>query len=306
MLIMNKSLHQVILKSLLGAILTIGMIACTPENPAETEQFMATPTVTKEIRESTPTQIFTSTPNTAKVFLMTDADADPSIIAQVQQQLTSLAAETGFIFEVVGDLTVETLTSDVKIVVGVGPNPDLVDIALGHPQTTFLFIDHMEIEPTSNINQIGDQFQDIQDKAFMAGYLAALVSTDYKVAALVPSDIESKDLILDSFVTGARFFCGICQPKYPPYNTFPKWETISSAEAQQGFQATVDTLINQGVEILYVSGDLVTATLLDYLAESDIQVVGDSQPGQIRENWLGTVSIDLEEALVELCETIVA
>ncbi|MFN2302889.1 MAG: hypothetical protein ACK2TV_04075, partial [Anaerolineales bacterium] len=70
---MNKSLHQVILKSLLGAILTIGMIACTPENPAETEQFMATPTVTKEIRESTPTQIFTSTPNTAKVFLMTDA-----------------------------------------------------------------------------------------------------------------------------------------------------------------------------------------------------------------------------------------
>ena len=278
----------------------IAMVACAPEMPTEIEQLIKTSTITPEMSETPPPESPSPTPSQSKVILLISAEADPSIIILFQQQLESMAFEAGLAFEVLDDLSSEMLTSNVKIVVGIGPGLNLDEVAVSNPEISFLLVNQAQIALAENISQIGDPIEDKRRKAFMAGYLAALVSTDYKIAALVPSDIDERDLILDSFITGARFFCGICRPKYPPYNTFPQWETVPSEATNQGFQESVDTLISQGVENLFVSGGLATPGLLSYLTEAGVYVVGDTQPEQISNNWIGTVGVDYVAALVEL------
>lgn len=277
-----------------------GMVACAPEPSEQTEQPTQTLAISPELHEITPSPSPTSTPSITKAILVTSDEADPIAIAQSQDQIASLAKDAGLAFEIVENLTAEMLTPNVQIVVGVGSGANLVDLAARNPGIVFLFLDQMEVLLSDNISQIGDPIQDKQHQAFMAGYLAALISSDYKIAALVPSDHDERDLILDSFVTGARFFCGNCQPKYPPYNSFPQWETIPSEDANQGFEGTVDALISQGVEVLYVSDDLASATLLAYLTEAGIKVVGDNQPEEMFSNWAGTVYVDYGGALVAL------
>jgi basic membrane lipoprotein Med (substrate-binding protein (PBP1-ABC) superfamily) len=297
---MNKNPKYRIFTFLLGLVVTIAMVACAPEMPTATEQLIVTSTITAEMSETTSPQRPSPTPNLAKVIFVISAESDPLVADQLQQQIASLAMDAGLELEIVSTLTSEMLTSNVRIVVGIGPGLNLDNVTPNNPDISFLVIDQTQVALTDNISQVGDPIYSRQKKAFMAGYLAALISTDYKIAALVPSDVEQRDLILDSFVTGARFFCGICRPKYPPYNSFPQWETIPSEDANEGFQTAVDGLINQGVEVLFVSGDLASPALLSYLTEAGIKVVGDAHPEQIRNNWVGTIGVDYGGALSEI------
>jgi hypothetical protein len=147
---------------------------------------------------------------------------------------------------------------------------------------------------------IGDLLNDARQQAFMAGYLSALISSDNKIAALIPEGNPSRDLLAESYVVGARFFCGLCQPIFPPYNAFPQWEALPSSLRDNEFRPTVNKYSNIGVDVVYVHGDLISPELLAYLDELDIKVVSDRAPDIQRSNWVGTITADPTPALEAL------
>lgn len=295
-----KYLDQRILGILLMVGLMIGMIGCAPavseetQPPMETDVETQTPTGTPILHEATPTETL------SKVILVLGDGVDPFIATNTQETLEVLVSDESLTLDVVNTLSPEMVSANVKMVVGVGPNLDLNNLATNSPDKAFVAINNPNATPTKNLAVIGDPVVEQAQQAFMAGYLAALISSDYKVGALVPADMDGSDLILESFVNGARFFCGICQPKHPPYNAFPRWETLALENTNSGFQPPIDTLVSSGVEVLYLPEPLNSPDVLTYLDDQGVNVVGDSKPDIVRNNWVGTITINPGSVLVDL------
>jgi hypothetical protein len=285
----------------------IGLGACSQDVPQatidETESPLLTETLTSEITDIPTVETSIISPD---VILTSSPESDQDVVIKIRSTLETLTRESGLSFELIENLTPEWMAQDTRVVVGVGPNLDLAGWASQFPGTQFIAVNQPGTVPGNNLSVIGDPMLDQTQAAFMAGYLAALISTDYKVAALIPADIENSEGLIDSFVVGARFFCGICQPKYPPYNRFPQWQTLPLENASSGFQSTVDLLAASGTEIIYVQEALLSPELLEYLSELGIKVVSDGTPDKIRNNWVGTLQIDLAAGLSNIWSDVAA
>lgn len=303
---MTTNKTQNIWVSLCAVLLVSVMVACSPAAPTVGEIPSATAVTTEEQPTAEVTEVATATPAAPTIIFTYGSEVDPFAISQTQAALEQLVADSPMKLVIQNDLSLEMLTPNVEVVVGVGPTLNLEELARSAPEISFIAVNDPAAQPAENLSVIGDLRGDQQRQAFMAGYLAAVVSEDNKVAVLVPGEPENSDFILESFITGARFFCGWCRPLYPPYNAFPQWETLSVESANAGFEPIIDTLKLKGVEILYVPGSVATSELLSYLAEVNIKVIGDTSPDQLRNNWVGTVKADPGSALLLLWDDLLA
>ncbi len=276
--------------------------ACKPDTTSTPTQILETAAPTEIMVTEAPT----ATPGVPSVLLVISPDADPVAVSRTQSTLETLAGGSSLALTVVNALSAEQLTENVKIVVGVGEGIDLAGLAPGAPSIQFVAVDQPNTVAGANLSVIGDPVTDEERRSFMAGYLTALVSSDYKVGGIVPSDIPLTTESVNAYVIGARFFCGLCNPKYPPYNAFPQWETLPTANAQSGFQTVIDGMSSLGVEVVYIHHDLVTPDLLNYLSEIGMEVVGGGSPDRMRNNWVGTVALDPGSALEEIWPELVA
>lgn len=283
-----------------GILLVVGLAACTPETPV-----IEPPEVDPEIETALPAATETrETPTVPDeiptVLLVSGAAVDPLVWSQTEVLLESLAAESGMMLVSVEGLTPDRITPDVKIVIGVGTGLDLNGMAASAPNVSFAAIDDPAAAVSDNLSLIGDPVVGMRQQAFMAGYVSALISQDNKIVALIAEESPISDALVESYVIGARYFCGICQPIFPPYNPFPQWQILSSGIAQDGFRTVIDSYDNIGVEVIYMQGELVSPERLAYLEEVGMKVVSDRSPDVVRNNWIGTLAMDLVSSLEAL------
>jgi hypothetical protein len=304
---MKKIKFQCLIQKIFWVVLVLGLVGCstgiTNNTPLPDEPIGITePAETPEEIEATPTTL----PAQPTVILVIGEGADQNIVSQTQTALELLTTENDQVLEVQESLSAEMLLPNVRIVIGIGPNLDLSGLAGGAPDVSFVAIDNPLAVSGANLSVIGDPIIDVRRQAFMAGYLSAIVSNDNKITALFPSDIDNLDLIVESYVIGARFYCGNCRPQYPPYNPFPQWQTISSEIGIDEFRSIVENYRNIGVEILYLPGVLASPEKLTFLADTGVRVIGDTIPDVARNNWVGTITTNPDDALAELWPDLMA
>lgn len=300
---MEKPHNHRLIYFVIAFLFLFGLSACRPGNgditptPSEagSEGQTETPLVTESPTPTTaiPAVIFTWSP-----------EADPDLVAMTQTVVETLAAGSGLQVLVYDNLTPELIHSGVRIVVGV--RVDLTGLAAGNPAVQFVAVDSPTVVPGANLSVIGDPVLDKQRQAFMGGYLAALVSEDYKVAGLLASDQATTTEEVNAFVIGARFFCGLCNPKYPPYNRFPQWETLPKGSTAGAYQTVADGFINLGVEVVYIGDGVSSTELTGYFAGVGLKVVSANGPDQPHEKWVGTVILDPAPSLAGLWTDLVA
>lgn len=281
-------------------LVVLSISGCATQAPITTEQPQEVTEETRSPQIDDTTAVPTPTTAMSIVHFAAGPEADSFQVNQIQSALEELIIDSEQLLVVDTGISPEEVTDDVVVVIGVGHDLDLVNLAASAPQTHFVTVDHPGAEPTTNLSVIGDPLVDRQHQSFLAGYLAALVSSDYKVAALIPSDSDQSNVILDAFLIGVRFYCGICKPLYPPYENFPQHEMLPVENAADGFRPVIDTLVMRGVEVLYLPGELHSPQILTYLADTGIKVVSDQSPDVTRNNWVGTVEVDPGPALVAL------
>ncbi len=286
---------------LTGIVIAIALSACTPDSTPMTDQPTAVE-LTTEAPAVTDTQEPTITVSVPTVLLLYTDEADLLTLSQTQSALTTLTEQSGLTLVTSDEFLPEMLTSNVRVVVGVGEGLNLSSLSSSAPDIRFVAVDDPNAVPTDNLFVIGDPLARQQRQAFMAGYLAAVISSDYKVSGLFSSDANTE--VVNAFVIGAEYFCGICRPSYPPYNNFPSWDSISPGVSESGLQSVIDGLVNYGVEILYLQGELISPELLSNLANVGILVVSDSPPDMVRNNWVGTVQSDFGAALVDIWDAV--
>ena len=204
-----------ILLIVLGAAMLVACGRATPSPTAAPPQPTAAPSVT-------PTLIPPSaTPAPPAVALITAPNARPGVKNAVERWLQALAEKQGYAFTLT---SAKTLPQNTVLAVAIGGIPPKAGKAR-----------RIAVNPPPNANPDGAQTlstakADLIHRAFLAGYLAAVITEDWRIGILADT---SEEKAVKAFKDGGIYYCGLCRPVHPPFFAYPQF-AIVPAGAQNG------------------------------------------------------------------------
>lgn len=228
-----------------------------------------------------------------RAVLLAPAGADAQQVASLTELLGELAAQAGLDFQSLPALAPAELDPGLRVVVALGPDPGLAGLAAAAPQTTFLAVGIPGLSPADNLLAIDPAGARADQQGFLAGYLAAVVTPDWRVGVISEVDSPAGKAQRQGFLNGVLFYCGLCRPAYPPFVQYPLAGDLTSSASEAEQIAIADTLIAQGVTTLYVAPGAGSPALLEYLAGQDIKLIGSvPPPAGLAEHWIASLSAD--------------
>jgi hypothetical protein len=292
----NKTIHN---KLLLFVLLLVGstlLLACSPTFADSTATLSPTSSPALNTRPPATATIAAqkATPTLGQnlVVLVAGPDSDPVLTEQLTLTLSELAEADGLDFEVRTSFSPEDPTAEIKLLASGPPDPGLQAIAQTSPATQFLGISIPALEPAPNLTVISDQQSSPDKSGFLAGYLAAVVTPEWRVG-VISSDSNDGVLQRQGFINGVIFFCGLCRQTYPPYNAYPMFGEAPANSNPSEWLAIANTLIDSAVQTVYIPPGVGDESLLEHLAAAGINLIGTtSPPPGTEERWLASIKTD--------------
>jgi hypothetical protein len=272
----------------------VSLAACTAAPDPIVEEptgIVSTPTVTDIPATPTPT----ATPLPERALLITD----PAMGGGLEAALAELATESGLLFDVSADLPSGEIGPEVRVVVLAQELPNLQDLIASAPFTQFVVIGGAGLQPAANLSIIGPEGERPDLQGFLAGYLAAVATQDWRVAALRITGDPASKAALNGFVAGARYFCGLCNPPFPPFG-YPRTVELDSGSTPSEWQTALDSLVSNAADVqtLYLAPGSADEALLAQIAQTRLFLIGTQVPANFpRERWMATVLVDPAPAL---------
>ena len=299
---MNKKI-SFLLNGLIALSLVLAMPACSarPEvqpvsSPVVVETVLA-PTMTLSL---SPTTANTPTPQPKKVVLVAPMGGE----GQPVQALSELSAGSQMVLETRENLQAGDLTADMAVVVWLTPPSNLSELAAAAPQTVFVAVVAVDQQPAVNVSVIR-MYPEYQ--VFVGGFIAALLSPNWRAAGLLPSDGVLGERLQDAFVNGGRYFCGVCTTGWPLGEYYPQAGVLPGSSDGPAWQGQAAALFdNKKVDVYYLSAESARNEVYLYLAGKDqygtpVRVVGAiTPPGVLEGQWGATVDFDLAQALQQI------
>jgi hypothetical protein len=284
---------------LLLSLLALAACRTTPPGPTTNSE---TPTSTlPSTAAATDTPIPSPTAQSAQVILLALAGADPGDMLALQNVVGELAAQDNLSFETHTDLTGLEFGSGVRLVVAMPPDPGILNLAAANPEVQFLAVSIPGIQAAANLSVIGSEGERPDQQGFLAGYLAAVITKDWRAGVITRGDtVEGKSARL-GFTNGVVFYCGLCRPAYPPFVQYPQYVELSEGASQAEQQAAADILIQNAVKTVYVFPEAGDGTLLEYLAQAGVNLIGSgSPPATLRSSWIASIQLDVSSAIRQI------
>ena len=250
------------------------------------------------ITETLPTEVIleTEAPTKvipARVILVAPQGTDLQLLTGVQELLSSLSRDAGLVFVTQEMLTNEPWREPVSIVIVMDGVPNLTELVNAHPDVQFLSLQDPGSLQAPNLSTISRSTEDLQKQAFIAGYLAAVVTPDYRVGVLATGE-NLGQIASDSFFIGAQYFCGLCNSRFGPIEYYPKLAIVSDPASAQSWQAAADLLLSRAVTTVYIQSEVINPDLVNYLFENNVKVISPVRMSEFtaNENWLVTINFD--------------
>lgn len=292
-------------------VLVVGLGSCnagaTPTatiSPAGQQETTAT-AVLPIAASDTP--VASPVPQRSLVVLLAPPGSDTEDMLALQQALSELATQDGLRFETRETLTDIDLGSEVRILVVMPPDPGVVNLAAANPEVQVLAMGVPGVQAAQNLSVIGTEGERADQQGFLAGYLAALVSPDWRVGVVSRADTVEGKAARNGFVNGVIFYCGLCRPAYPPFLQYPITVDLPGGAGETEQQAAADAMTRSAVKTVYVypgAGDL---TLLNLLAQAGINLIGGAEPpAEFQSKWVASIFVDPIGALQEIWPRLLA
>ena len=300
---MKASRQSTFLRFVLSAILMLmAFTACSGANAASPE---ATQPPTAAPVQDTPTAIPSPTPAAARVVLVAGPGVAAGQLQAAQSLLDGLSKSANLVLDVRPTLQPADLTPDVRVVVLLSSLENLADLAAAAAQTQFVVVSAADMNPTANLSVIRPR---VEQQAFLAGYIATLLSSDHRSAGLLPSDGSLGSNLEQAFINGGRYYCGRCVPVYAPLISFPLASSQPAGTDAAGWQAAYAQLNQAVLETVYVSPEAGSPELLSALAgqENLLLLGGQTPPDAIKPRWAVTLRLDALTALQTLWPDLIA
>jgi hypothetical protein len=229
----------------------------------------------------------TSTPDFA--VLLVPPEVNRVSAQRLQDVMEQLTAQQDWLLQVQPSLAAADLAPTLKLVVVMAPFTGLAELAQGAPSVQFVGVGIPDLPELPNLVSIGPKGWQSDQQAFLAGYIAALTSPDWRGGILTTNTPEGQ-VQQQAFANGLHFFCGLCKPAYPPYFTYPRWVQIPANPDQPTWSAAVDELVAEGVVTVYVDPALSSDDILAYLVHSGLRIIGSGNPAEAYlPFWVATI-----------------
>jgi hypothetical protein len=184
-------------------------------------------------------------------------------------------------------LSAADLSPGIRVVAAMAPDPGLPSLAAGAPQVQFLAIGIPGLQPGPNLSLITAPETFASQQAFLAGYITALATPDWRAGILSLRDASDGEKATEAFTNGARFFCGLCKPAYPPFVNYP---AAAAADSPLDWRPAADALLALSVKTVYIFPGASSPDLLDYLAKARVRLIGGQAPPEtIQSLWIATI-----------------
>lgn len=288
------------MRKISGILLTVGiglfLIGCSSFEPSLTPTKGISPTPT----QTTPTPLPpTSTPLPPVVALLASADADPDLVSALRPFISTWAKGEGFRFQSLEKMSAEDFdVVEFRLVVALPPQPDLGSLVEAAPGVHFLAVGFSGLDGGENLSVILPGNERYDQHGFMAGYLAAMVTPEWRVGAIGVKDDPYAEQARKAFPLGVRYFCGLCLPDHPPYE-YPLIVELPPDASSAEWQTSADILTKKGVETFYIVPGAGDDALFRFLIQKDIRVIGDGSyfAEEFQEGWVASLEFDLVEAV---------
>lgn len=253
-----------------------------------------TPTGTAVQASPTPTIAPTSTtvPDTA-IFVRPEANAPAQSIA-IGDLVRRLAEESNLEFiEIDGPELEATMTEGTRVVVSLEDIDRFGELAVANPDLGFIVVGVVEENP-GNLYAIQPDGERSDQIGFIAGYVAALITPDFRVGGIALGDDGRENAAMQGFLNGAVFYCGLCRPAYPPFNNYPRYVLTSSNQTDE-ISGAIRGMKDLGVETIFLSPGLNQQSVFVGVQDSELKVIGTERPGEpVGYTWVASISPDLE------------
>lgn len=246
----------------------------------------------------------------AKVILIIPEAAPADLGRLVESEISRLAVNEGLRLEVQATLDTSELTPEAKVVFFLSSTGGMeeteasgneaniiLDMATSYRDIQFLAIGVPGLDAQDNLSVIDMKKTTPVYQGFLAGYLAAAVTDEWRVGAITTDDPDGL-AFRQGFQNGVIFFCGLCQPTYPPFSGYPLVASLPQNSPPDEWQAAANAQIDRAVKSIFIAPGAGDASLVEFLSQSELHMIGTSSPPPGSEaHWIATINIDIATSL---------
>ncbi len=283
------------------SILVLALIvvaACTASPTASVTPTAGAPTASP-LPPTAP--VPTSTPAPGKVLIYAPG-SEGAQAAALRDPVAQLASSSSLLVEDRTALAAADLGPDVRIAVLLSLPPDLDALLAAAPEVQFVALGATAgLEAKANLSIIRPQ---PEQAAFLAGFIATIISSDWRSAALLP---DTPATLAEAFQNGGRYYCGYCSSRHGPVTLFPLVTALPAGSALSAWQDGLAQMQQKLLETLYIDPTISSLELLAAVSNQALVLVGGVAPAEdLRSRWAVTVGADLVGPLKALWPDLVA
>ena len=283
-------------------LIAIVLSACKGSAPATVAPPTAIPTDTPM-----PTATIIPTPSTPLAILVLPAAMDKPSSDLYQKTVYDLAQQSKFRFQVRTALTPKDLADPtLKVVIVLPPDPGVAALAPTAPGVQFLAVNIPNLTAGGNLSVLAGDSQ-VELPAFLAGYVAAMVSDEYHIGMVIPKDNADGQRAFNAFNNGMIYYCGLCRTFYVTSIAYPTYVEVPADEDPKRYGGYANVLINdRKVYALYIFPSLANADFLSYIGTQGVMLIGNTMPEPRPGGWVMSIRPDTIKAIQSAWPNLVA
>lgn len=226
---------------------------------------------------------------------------------QAYYQIETLGHSAGLSLERYSQVDRSHLSAGTRLIVFFTPDDNISELASNHPQIAFLTVGLAGIQPQPNLTVIGSEGYRADQQAFAAGYLAAVLTKEWRIGLLLHEEIDASDDLSRAFSNGVIYYCGLCRPIYPPFHRYPVMARIPPKATEAEWMSALEQLLGFGIRTVFIYADDIHQAAAERLQEMGILYFGSSsEPSVTQDSWAGTLRFAPEIPIAEYWDEILS
>jgi len=265
-------------------------------------QDLVTPTDMETLAYATVTP--SPAPEPQQVLLVLPPGSEDDFSRRLEAAIQQLGERDSLVVQKVSDLPAKFDESQ-RTIIMIYPDESFLAVVRRYPDRTFIAVAAESLPAEPNMWILGNSGSGMDQAAFLSGYIAAMLTPDWRIGALQSFETRGGRQLDRAFINGGVFFCGLCRPAFPPYFSYPAYVALNEL-SDRSARAALVTAEEMGLQVVWVAPEL--RPLLDALQlPAGFSFLGTSEPSSnLAGSWIATVRPAPEQRLEELWEAILA